>query len=159
MLLDITRQVESDYYYSMSEIPRGKAFIINNENFLPASEMQGSPRLGTNIDALSLQELFTRLKFETTIYDNATKAEIFNIFHYYATMDHSKYNGIICAILSHGKEGLIYGTDGTVSIKELATIFQVEALHGKPKLFFIQACQGKYMSIALETNQTKEEIQ
>ena len=58
-------------------------------------------------------------------------------------MDHLKYNGIICAILSHGEEGLIYGTDGTVSIKELATIFQVDALHGKPKLFFIQACQGK----------------
>ena len=143
LLLDITCQVESDCCYPMSQSPRGKAFIINNGNFLPASKMHNLPRRGTDTDAADLQKLFTNLKFETTIYDDATTDEIYNIFHHYAKMDHSKYNGIICAILSHGEEGLIYGTDGTVSIKELATIFQVDALHGKPKLFFIQACQGK----------------
>ena len=144
LLLDTTDQGESDCY-PMSQIPRGKAFIINNKNFLPSSTLQHLPRIGTNVDAADLQDLFTRLKFETTIYDNATTDEIRNIFYYYAKMDHSKYNGIICAILSHGKEGLIYGTDGTIEMKELTAIFQVETLHGKPKMFFIQACQGKYL--------------
>lgn len=146
LLLDTTDQVESDCY-PMSQIPRGKAFIINNENFLPASTLQHLPRIGTNVDAACLQDLFTSLKFETTIYDNATTDEIRNIFYYYAKMDHSKYNGIICAILSHGKEGLIYGTDGTIQMKELTAIFQVEKLHGKPKMLFIQACQGKYLLV------------
>ena len=156
MLLDDTYQVESDCYYPMSQIPRGKAFIINNENFLPASKIHNYPRRGTGTDAADLQKLFTTLKFETTIYDDATTDEIFNIFHYYAKMDHSKYNGIICAILSHGKEGLIYGTDGTIPINDLTIMFQVETLHGKPKLLFIQACQGKYMLPTFEILNKKE---
>ena len=50
-------------------------------------------------------------------------------------------------MLSHGKEGTVFGTDEKeVSLQELTQPFKSGAaptLAGKPKLFFIQACQGE----------------
>ena len=52
---------------------------------------------------------------------------------------------MVC-ILSHGEKGLVFGTDAKdVSLQELTRPFksgQAPTLAGKPKLFFIQACQG-----------------
>jgi len=37
----------------------------------------------------------------------------------------------------------VYGTDGTISIRDIASKFKSNAsLAGKPKIFFFQACQG-----------------
>lgn len=60
--------------------------------------------------------------------------------------DHEDRNCFICCILSHGKSGAICGTDDRpVSIRMLMSHFtakQCPQLAAKPKLFFIQACQG-----------------
>lgn len=49
-------------------------------------------------------------------------------------------------MLSHGQKGCFYGTDGVeVSLQDVTQLFtsrQAPTLAGKPKLFFIQACQG-----------------
>jgi hypothetical protein len=105
--------------------------------------MQKYPRNGTDVDAEALQKLFRALEFETVIYHNKSSKEIMNIFDHYATMDHSNYDCIICAVLTHGEEGLIYSTDGTIMLKELTSKFRSKNLRGIPKLFFFQACQGK----------------
>lgn len=55
--------------------------------------------------------------------------------------DHSDSSCFACILLSHGEEGLIYGTDGPMSIKTMTTLFRGDicmSLVGKPKLFFIQ---------------------
>ncbi len=55
--------------------------------------------------------------------------------------DHSDADCFVCVILSHGKEGVIYGTNGTIKIDSLVSNFKgdrCESLAGKPKLFFIQ---------------------
>ncbi|KAK5920851.1 hypothetical protein CgunFtcFv8_024611 [Champsocephalus gunnari] len=53
---------------------------------------------------------------------------------------------LVCCILSHGKEGSVHGVDGQpVEIKRLMERVNgshCPSLAGKPKLFFIQACQG-----------------
>lgn len=50
-------------------------------------------------------------------------------------------------MLSHGDKGCVYGADEmTVSITDVIHPFissRAPTLAGKPKLFFIQACQGK----------------
>lgn len=50
-------------------------------------------------------------------------------------------------MLSHGENGCVFGTDEQkVSLQELTRRFtsrQAPTLAGKPKLFFIQACQGR----------------
>ena len=137
--------ITPDYMYPMSRRPRGQAFIINNKKFLPASGMQKYPRNGTDVDAEALDKLFSALEFETKVYHNQTTKEITNIFDYYAAMDHSNYDCIICAVLTHGEEGLIYSTDGKIMIKELTTKFRCKSLRGIPKLFFFQACQGRFL--------------
>lgn len=49
-------------------------------------------------------------------------------------------------MLSHGEKGCVYGTDEQqVSLQDLTQPFTsglAPTLAGKPKLFFIQACQG-----------------
>ena len=51
-------------------------------------------------------------------------------------------------ILSHGNEGIIYGYDGSYSVDKIWQNFTADhcpSLAGKPKMIFIQACQGNNM--------------
>lgn len=58
-------------------------------------------------------------------------------------LDHSNYDAFIFCILSHGEEGVVYGTDDTVPVEKITSRFKSTAsLAGKPKIFFFQACQG-----------------
>lgn len=58
-----------------------------------------------------------------------------------------EWDCLVCCVLSHGREGCVYGVDGkTVNIRMLMEPFigtKCPSMAGKPKLFFIQACQGK----------------
>ena len=49
-------------------------------------------------------------------------------------------------MLSHGDKGIVFGTDEKpVSLQDMTKPFksgQAPTLAGKPKLFFVQACQG-----------------
>ena len=62
-------------------------------------------------------------------------------------IDHKDYDCFVCCILSHGVLSHLYGTNGRlVPIKDLTSVFQTNrcpSLAGKPKLFFLQACQGR----------------
>jgi Caspase domain len=52
----------------------------------------------------------------------------------------------VFCILSHGANGTVYGADGRpLGIENLISLFdgkQCEVLRDRPKIFFIQACQG-----------------
>lgn len=64
--------------------------------------------------------------------------------------DHSKKNGLVCVLLSHGEDGLIYGTDGPLELKMLTSLFRgdrCKTLAGKPKLFFIQVMKRSGQAI------------
>ena len=128
----------------MSRAPRGIAIIINNKNFLRSSGMDRYPRNGTDVDRDALEKLFKSLKFEVRIYNDITKYDIRRIAKEMATFNHSAYDAFIFSILTHGEEGLLYGTDGTISTRDLTSAFKdATTLAGKPKMFFFQACQGK----------------
>ena len=51
---------------------------------------------------------------------------------------------LVVCLMSHGKEGVITASDNRdVAVTEVLNIFsRCEALKGKPKLMFIQACRG-----------------
>ena len=56
-------------------------------------------------------------------------------------MDHSNSDAFILCILSHGDDGVVYGTDGVVSIDLLADEIKgnsCPSLAGKPKIFIVQ---------------------
>ena len=64
----------------------------------------------------------------------------------FARANHSTFDCLIVAILSHGIEGHIYGTDeGLLKIDDMVILFSGQncpTMAGKPKLFFLQACRG-----------------
>uniref|UniRef100_A0A2K5QZ47 Caspase-8 n=1 Tax=Cebus imitator TaxID=2715852 RepID=A0A2K5QZ47_CEBIM len=94
----------------------------------------------------ALSKTFKELHFDIRPYNDCTAENIFEILQSYQRMDHSNKDCFICCILSHGDKGIIYGTDGREArIYELTSQFtglKCPSLAGKPKVFFIQACQG-----------------
>jgi len=68
-----------------------------------------------------------------------------------ASLDHADCDSFACVILSHGEEGVVYGTNGVVTLEELVAPFrECRSLVGKPKLFFIQACRGTRLDAGVE---------
>ncbi|NXP63116.1 CASP8 protein, partial [Chloropsis cyanopogon] len=127
--------------YKMDGPHRGFCLIINNVNF------KTSQRKGSCKDAEQLERVFTWLGLHVRTYTDLTSGGIINLMKTWQhVQDHKDRNCFICCILSHGKSGAICGTDDKlVSIRLLTSHFtakQCPQLAAKPKLFFIQACQG-----------------
>lgn len=60
-------------------------------------------------------------------------------------MDHSDHDCLVVIVLSHGEQNLLYAHDNSYRPESLWNYFAADkcpTLIGKPKLFFIQACQG-----------------
>jgi len=59
---------------------------------------------------------------------------------------HQSADAFVLVLLTHGSRGSIFGIDGEkVTIDYITTLFDgnhCPQLQNKPKLFFIQACQG-----------------
>ncbi|XP_059134395.1 caspase-8 [Peromyscus eremicus] len=157
---------ESDRIYQMKSKPRGYCLIFNNNDFSKARE--DVPKLhtikdrkGTNYDRDALTETFKELHFETVSYQDSTANEIREVLGSYQSLDHKDRDCFICCILSHGDKGIIYGTDGKeASIHELTSYFtglKCPSLAGKPKIFFIQACQGDSYQRAVPVETDSEE--
>ncbi|XP_029462102.1 caspase-10 isoform X2 [Rhinatrema bivittatum] len=128
--------------YKMDRQNRGHCLIINNIYFNVLK-----PRRGTQKDADDLKHVFTWLGLEVNEVKNLSAAQIHEHVRKYGQMNHINRDCFVCCILSHGKSGRITGTDEkTVSIREITTYFTAkncQSLVDKPKLFFIQACQGE----------------
>ncbi|XP_051902062.1 caspase-8 [Hippocampus zosterae] len=131
-------------YYAMNRIPHGLCIIINNEEF---SGNELKKRGGTQADERALDSLFSKFGFQVIVHNNLTAEEIRMELNTIATRNFSEDDALVVCLLSHGDNGCVYGTDGkVVSLRELTQPFTsgfAPTLAGKPKLYFIQACQGK----------------
>lgn len=149
-------------FYKMDAKPRGIAVIINNMNFYKvrgdsnSKEMPG--RTGTEKDAEKLDYIWRKLGFIVRQYNDVDSTRIVQIMVETAFESHANYDCFVCCILTHGVLGHVYGTDGRiVRINQLTGCFssrRCTTLAGKPKMFFIQACQGrdKQEGHAIETD-------
>nr|KAF6373140.1 caspase 3 [Pipistrellus kuhlii] len=130
---------QNDNTYKMDYPEMGLCIIINNKNFNKSTGM--APRSGTDVDAANLQETFRNLKYEVRIQNDLTREKIVELLRGVSKEDHSKRSSFVCVLLSHGDEGVIYGTNGPVDLTKLTSFFRGDncrSLAGKPKLFFIQ---------------------
>ncbi|XP_076848738.1 caspase-8-like [Brachyhypopomus gauderio] len=127
--------------YPLKRRPRGHCLIINNYDFQKC-ELQN--RRGTHRDAKDLSELFSKMYFVPEVKTDLCSSEMCKVVQEFAKKDHSQMDAFVCCVLSHGGRGTVFGTDGNeVSIRDLTLPFACcSALLGKPKVFFIQACQG-----------------
>ena len=96
--------------------------------------------------------MFTDLHFTVRVENDLTRDELVHCMKVESLHNHQDYSCFVCCILSHGTTGAIHGTDGrTVPIKDLTGYFKASScpsLRGKPKMFFIQACQGAEKQIS-----------
>ena len=93
-------------------------------------------RSGTDVDAANLRETFMSLKYEVRIKNDLTCKEMLELMSNVSKEDHSRRSSFICVLLSHGEEGIIFGTNGPVDLKKLASFFRGDccrSLAGKPK--------------------------
>ncbi|XP_027446596.1 caspase-10 isoform X2 [Zalophus californianus] len=129
--------------YRMDRKHRGHCVVVNNHKFTSMSD-----RPGTDKDAEHLRHVFEWLGFSVRVYDNVTKGHLDNVLQEYKCHPgHSDGDCFVFCVLTHGKFGAVYSSDGTlVPIQEIMSHFTAQQCPGlahKPKLFFIQACQGE----------------
>ncbi|XP_051562231.1 caspase-8-like isoform X2 [Myxocyprinus asiaticus] len=137
------REEEQDYYYSMTQRPLGYCLIINNYNFEKMSSFRN--RTGTDKDKEELTRVFRKMHFLVELRDDLQASDMQDSIKEFAERDHSLMDTFVCCILSHGERGTVLGIDGKeVAIHDLTQPFAAcRTLTSKPKLFFIQACQGR----------------
>lgn len=138
--------------YNFSHERRGLCLIINNHHFNKQLTNQND-REGTEVDAAICESTFMRLGFDVTRRDDLTVTEMSIAVRQAAEENHKDADCFACVILSHGDDGVIYGTNGTMRIDRLTANFKGDIctdLRGKPKLFFIQACRGRRYDFGTE---------
>ncbi|BFG06234.1 caspase-1 [Drosophila madeirensis] len=143
--------------YNMNHKHRGQAMIFNHEFFeIPTLRA----RAGTNVDAEELRKSFKRLGFDVSVYKDCKWQSIRDQIQKIASLDHTDNDCLAIAILSHGEHGCIYANDVQYKLDQIWHYFTAQmcpTLAGKPKLFFIQACQGDRLDggVMLEKSETE----
>lgn len=107
----------------------------------------------------SLKKILKWIGFEVEIKRDCTSRKMFSLIQELARTSQRDWDCVMCCILSHGLEGSVYGIDGyTVEIRKLMELFSgtnCPSLAGKPKMFFIQACQGSKQQDVVYTDAGK----
>nr|XP_020826504.1 caspase-10 isoform X3 [Phascolarctos cinereus] len=133
---------EETEQYMMGHRHRGLCLIFNNFQFQTMNFREGSCK-----DAVELRSVFKWLGFTVTIHDNTTKDEMERILTQCRTNpEHKDSDCFVCCVLTHGESGSVFSSDEkSIAIHDLTSYFmahQCPGLMDKPKLFFLQACQG-----------------
>lgn len=132
--------------YNMHHRYRGICLILENEHFAQTGVTRDlSSRVGSKVDTNALVEIFTKLSFEVHVRRDLTAAGVKETLKQVALLDHKEFDCFACIVLTHGDHGNLYAYDGRYAIDHLFNHFlgdKCPSLIGKPKLFFIQACQG-----------------
>jgi hypothetical protein len=143
---DVTRlkdAMQSDEVYRVSGARRGRAIIISNECF----SVKGlSERTGNDVDVENLKMLLDYLQFDVAECLDKTDQEVYSYLKEESQNEyHKTADMFILFLLSHGVDGHVYASNGRkMSIEKITSYFDgvvCPALVGKPKMFFIQACQ------------------
>jgi len=92
-----------------------------------------------------LTQLFGNLKFHVEVHTDLSMETLERLLMTESCIDHSDFDAFVCCVLTHGKLGALYTSDAKpVRILDIVEFFDdihCETLRGKPKMFFIQACQ------------------
>lgn len=127
----------------MSHSNRGISLIFNHETY--DNHLNLNDRIGTNADARELEATLQRLRFTIRRMDNFTVDQIFDAIDEYSKVDHTNNDCILIVILTHGDGKYLYAKDDKYEFDLIWKAFNATScpsLAGKPKLFFLQACQG-----------------
>jgi caspase 7 len=100
---------------------------------------------GTKVDCENLIECLQSLNFDVKVFTDFKLKQIREKVEEISQLDHSDCDCLAVCILSHGELGYIFAKDVQYKLDSVWGSFTANhcpSLAGKPKLFFIQACQG-----------------
>ncbi|KAJ8023166.1 Caspase-7 [Holothuria leucospilota] len=156
--------MEDAQAYNMQHQRRGTALIVNVENFRHMSNRHGS-----NKDVAHLKSALGRLGFDIVIKNDLLAKEIKEEIKNVAEEDHDNADCFLCAFLTHGDDGVVYGSDSIqadalTGIDLQTDVFEhfqdqkCKSLIGKPKIFLIQACKPQEDDYSTRGVSTTESI-
>ena len=160
--------------YKMKSNPHGIALVISNTRFTNGSRL--SCRESALVDEERVTTIFETLKYTVILLRDLTAAQMVEAFQLVVgkmTFDSFSqsvqevwrrrgYNGdtitksndsFVCCLLSHGGRGVVYGIDRScfgIELEDFSKILGPQAcplLSGKPKMVFIQCCQGENTAV------------
>merc|ERR550539_269542 len=142
----------------MSHKRRGIALILNHKNF--ESRLGLKIRNGTDADKENLRTTLRELEFEVHAYDDLAFKDIEKILDQLSEkISHQDSDCLLIAALSHGEGGILYASDQAYKSDRLWSQFvgdKCPSLAGKPKIFFIQACQGDQLESGVQLKRRTE---
>ncbi|XP_071985554.1 caspase-2 [Engystomops pustulosus] len=145
--------------YKMSTRPRGLCLLISNVSFTTPDL---DYRHGGEVDLDALKLLFFQLNFRVVVRSNIPAEKmIYELDLFSKLPEHAQLDSCIVAILSHGIEGAVYGSDG--KLVQLQNVFtkldnaHCPQLQNKPKMFFIQACRGEEADRGVDQRDGREQ--
>lgn len=147
------KPLSHSFRYSLDFPSIGQCIIINNKNFDRRTGM--NQRNGTDVDAANALKVFAKFGYKVKVYNDQTVDQMKQVLMAASKDDHGRSASFVCVLLSHGDEGVFFGTDGSIELKYLTSLFRgdrCKSLAGKPKLFFIQACRGTDLDAGIETD-------
>ncbi|XP_035793814.1 caspase-1-like [Anopheles albimanus] len=121
----------------MNHENRGIAIVVNQKTFDKLPERHGTVKDGNDIQAV-----LKNLQFDVETLNNRTKKKLFEGLDEIAKKVQTNHDCLAVVVMTHGDPGVLYAKDETYKIDELWNKFtgdSCKALHGKPKLFFIQS--------------------
>ena len=135
---------KDDECYCLTE-GKKMAIVFNHEEYLPTRDL--SKRSGTESDAQVIASTFKKIGFELHTYDDLRVDDIRRVIRDVQTSS-EELACLAVFILTHGEEnGILHAYDDPYRLdKEIINELlpdRCPTLAGKPKLIFIQACQGK----------------
>ncbi|XP_055298996.1 caspase-1-like isoform X2 [Sitodiplosis mosellana] len=169
-----------DHFYKMNHKNRGLAVIFNHEEF---DDSEWPARYGTDKDRDNLRKTFAALNFDVQVHEDRKRSQMKKILEKLSKEDHSDNDCLVVVLLTHGQlipayskalneecntilshelVSYIRTKDKKFALQKVLRYFTNErcpSLANKPKIFLIQACQGKDMdegmvlkcSVATET--------
>lgn len=129
-------------HYNMDHPKRGMALIFSHDTY---KGDYAHKRKGTIIDCERLRKSLEMLEFEVLEYHNLNFEDIKSRLQKVSEMDHTDHDCLAVVVLTHGELGKLFAHDHIYDINVIFSYFTAgncESLVGKPKMFFIQACQG-----------------
>ena len=150
---------DGDMYPMNTVSPHGKAIVIVNDKFNPnprEPDLNLRPRRGATRDIYLFQHTFEQLGYAVESHPNLTSVQMHQVLVKAAAENHDAHDSFVCCISTHGDDEKIYGSDsvGVKRVELVQAVKQSDTLHGKPKMFFLQACRTKPSSTPTAENCT-----
>jgi len=144
--IDTKERVSKDgREYDMGHSRRGKAVIFCHQTFDNDPDLF---RKGADVDLENVKNTLIKLGFDVEAHENKVITEIDEILEKVRNEKHEDADCLLVMVMTHGENGSLMDSNYRPydPYDRLWSIFESHrcpSLVGKPKIFFLQACQGE----------------